>query len=69
MPYAWKNRYEVDETVLVIQNTLERGQGAPEWLKKTVQSALAQADQELTGYFYRELQRFVPEGEEFFRRS
>ncbi len=69
MPYTWKSRYDVDETVLVIQNTLERGQGVPEWLKKTVRSALSQADPALTEYFYGELRRFVPGGEDPFRES
>ncbi|MDI6719796.1 MAG: hypothetical protein QMD46_09320 [Methanomicrobiales archaeon] len=69
MPYTWKNRYDVDETVLVIQNTLERGQGVPAWLKKTVRSALSRADPELTQYFFGELDRFAPGAEAEFRES
>jgi hypothetical protein len=69
MPYRWRREYDVDETIVVIRNSMERGDQFPEWLSRTVQAALSLSEPPLIEYFYTQLARFAPEAVKHFRKA
>jgi hypothetical protein len=69
MPYRWRRKYDVDETIVVIRNSMERGDQFPEWLSRTVQAALSLSEPQMIEYFYTQLGRFAPEAVKYFRKA
>jgi hypothetical protein len=51
MPYRWKNNIDVDETVVVIKNVLDKNPELPAWFVGTICGAIADSDPMLGKYF------------------
>ena len=69
MGYRWKTNTDVDETVVVIMNSLDEKDVLPTWLVRTVQQSIADSDPEYVKYFFREVGQHVPKGMKFFEES
>ncbi len=68
MPYRWNDRQDVDEAVVVVMNTLERGQEIRGWLMRTLQEAINRSDPQLSQYFFSELEQHQPEALRYFKK-
>jgi hypothetical protein len=66
MPYRWNDRQDVDEAVVVVMNTLDRGEEIRGWLLRTLQQAIDDSDPQLSQYFFSELERHRPEALGYF---
>ncbi len=60
MPYRWKNNYDVDETIVVIKNVLDKNPEVPGWLVSTICGAIADSDPMLGKYFNEQLKIHAP---------
>lgn len=60
MPYRWKTRLDVDESIVVIMNSLDKSPDLPRWLVGTIQAAINDSIPELGIYFYSELKKYAP---------
>jgi len=69
MPYKWKKKVDVDETVVVVMNVLDKNPELPNWLVNTVVGAIRDSDPELVKYFYGELKKFAPGAMKFFEED
>ncbi|WP_317297156.1 hypothetical protein [Methanoculleus nereidis] len=68
MPYRWNNRQDVDEAVVAVMNTLDRGQEIHGWLMHTLQQAINDSEPQLAEHFFTELERHRPEALRYFRK-
>lgn len=66
MPYRWKKNVDVDETIVVIKNSLDENPELPNWLIRTVSGSIADSDPKYTRYFFAELKKHVPGAMKFF---
>ena len=66
MPYTWKKNVDVDETIVVIMNVLEKNCELPDWLVTTIYGAIGDSDPALVTYFYKEVEKFAPGAQQFF---
>ncbi len=69
MPYRWKRSIDVDETIVVIKNSLDENSTLPPWLVRTVSGSIADSDPKLAKYFFAELKKYAPEAMKFFERG
>lgn len=69
MPYRWKRRVDVDETVVVIKNVLDESPDLPDWLLRTIHGAITDSAPELGTYFFKEVKRYAPAAMKYFERG
>lgn len=69
MAYRWKNKVEVDEAVVVVMNSLEKGPDLSPWLVRTITAAIDDSDPALGRYFFEEIQKHAPAAVGFFARE
>jgi len=66
MPYTWKKNVDVDETIVVIMNVLDKKPELPNWLVNTIYGAIRDSDPALVMYFYDEVKKFAPGAVKYF---
>ncbi|MCQ1539020.1 hypothetical protein FTO68_08520 [Methanocalculus taiwanensis] len=66
MAYRWKNRIEVDEAVVVVMNSLEKGPDISPWLVRTMNAAIKDSDPAFGTYFFEEIKKHAPGAVRFF---
>ncbi|WP_048113134.1 hypothetical protein [Methanoculleus sp. MH98A] len=59
----------MDEAVVVVMNTLDRGQEIHGWLMRTLQQAINDSDPQLAEHFFAELEQHRPEALRYFRKT
>ncbi len=69
MPYRWKKNIDVDETIVVIKNVLDREKELPNWLVNTIYGAIRDSDPAMVTYFYAEVKKFVPATLKYFEEG
>ncbi|HUU75276.1 MAG TPA: hypothetical protein VMW63_04210 [Methanoregulaceae archaeon] len=69
MPYRWNKKLDVDETVVVIMNVLDKNQQLPNWLINTVVAALRGSDPAMARYFFGEVRKFAPAAMKYFEED
>lgn len=69
MPYRWKKKVDVDETIVVIKNVLDNQSDLPNWLVNTIYGAIRDSDPAMTKYFYTEVKRYVPATMKYFEEG
>jgi hypothetical protein len=57
---------DVDETVCVIQNSLNNDPELPHWLIETIKGAIADSDTQYTQYFFEEVKKYTPQAMKYF---
>ena len=60
MPYKWKTKVDVDETIVVIMNVLDKNPELPNWLVMTITGSISDSNQEMVKYFFNEVKHHVP---------
>jgi len=66
MPYRWKTKTDVDESVVVIMNVLDKNPDLPNWLIMTLNGSIADSDKKLVEYFFEEVRKHVPSSLKYF---
>lgn len=66
MAYKWKSRTEVDEAVVVVMNSMDKGPDLSPWLFRTIQAAIDDSDPEFGTYFLQEIKIHAPEAMRWF---
>lgn len=66
MPYTWKKNVDVDETIVVMMNMLDKKPELPDWLVTTISGAKRDSDPALVTYFYEEVKKFAPASITYF---
>jgi hypothetical protein len=66
MPYRWKTKTDVDETIVVIMNVLDKNPELPNWLLATINGSIADSDKKLSRYFFEEVKHHAPSALKFF---
>lgn len=66
MPYRWYNKIDADESIVVIMNSLDENEELPDWLRRTVQQAIYDSDNEIVRYFFDELKKYAPTTLKYF---
>jgi hypothetical protein len=66
MGYRWKNRTDVDESVVVLMNSLEDDGSIPGWLSKTINQSIKDSDAEYGKYFFEEVRQHAPAALKYF---
>jgi hypothetical protein len=69
MPYRWKKNVDVDETIVVIKNVLDKQPELPNWLVNTIYGAIRDSDAAFAKYFYGEVKKFVPKALKYFEEG
>jgi hypothetical protein len=69
MPYRWKTKIAVDETIVVIMNVLDKNPDLPNWLIETINGSIADSDKKLVRYFFEEVKKYVPAALKYFEAS
>jgi hypothetical protein len=69
MPYRWRTRLDVDESIVVIMNSLDKSSELPNWLTVTIRAAITDSDPEMSRYFYSELKKYAPKAMKYFEGS
>jgi hypothetical protein len=69
MPYRWKNKVAVDETIVVIMNVLDKNPDLPNWLIATINGSIADSDKKLVKYFFEEVEKHTPKALKYFESS
>jgi hypothetical protein len=66
MPYRWKKKVDVDETVVVIMNVLDMNPDLPNWPLATINGSIANSDKKLVKYFFGEVKKHIPSALKYF---
>jgi hypothetical protein len=66
MPYRWKNKVDVDETVVVVMNVLDKNPDLPNWLLVTINGSIADSEKNLSRYFFDEIRKHAPSALKYF---
>jgi hypothetical protein len=66
MPYRWKTKVDVDETIVVMMNVLDKNPDLPNWLIVTVAGSITDSDKKLVKYFFEEVKKHVPAALKYF---
>ena len=69
MPYKWKTRVDVDETIVVIMNVLDKNPDLPNWLIVTIVGSIADSDKKMVKYFFQEVEKRVPAALKYFESN
>jgi hypothetical protein len=60
---------DVDETIVVIMNVLDKQSELPNWLVNTIYGSIRDSDAAFTRYFYGEVKKFVPKALKYFEEG
>ncbi len=66
MPYRWKTKVAVDETIVVIMNVLDKNPDLPNWLIATIIGSIEDSDKKLVKYFFEEVEKHAPSAMKYF---
>ncbi len=66
MPYRWYKKVDVDESVVVIMNVLDKNPDLPNWLIVTLNGSIADSDKKLVKYFFEEVKKYAPAALKYF---
>jgi hypothetical protein len=66
MPYRWKSKVDVDETIVVMMNVLEKSPDMPNWLIVTINGSIADSEKKFVEYFFKETKNHVPKALKYF---
>jgi len=66
MPYRWKTKIDVDETIVVMMNVLDKNPDLPNWLIVTIIGSITDSDKKLVRYFFEEVEKHVPAALKYF---
>ncbi len=66
MPYRWKSKVDVDETIVVLMNVLDKKPDVPNWLITTIMGSIADSDKTMARYFFEEVKKHVPKALKYF---
>jgi hypothetical protein len=69
MPYRWKTKIDVDETIVVIMNVLDKNPDLPNWLIVTIVGSIADSDKKMVKYFFQEVEKRVPPALKYFESN
>ena len=69
MPYRWKKKVDVDETIVVIKNVLDKQPELPNWLVNTIYGSIRDSDKAMVKYFYDEVKKYVPTALKYFEEG
>ncbi len=69
MPYTWKTTVDVDETIVVLMNVLEKNTELPNWLVMTINGSISDSDQEMVKYFFKEVKQHIPVALKYFETT
>jgi hypothetical protein len=69
MPYRWKTKIDVDETIVVIMNVLDQNPELPNWLVNTGYGAIRDSDPAMVKNFYAEVKNFKPGALKYFEEG
>ena len=69
MPYKWKKNVDVDETIVVIKNVLDKNTELPNWLVCTIIGSIKDSDQKMVKYFFEEIKNHVPTALKYFETT
>jgi hypothetical protein len=69
MPYRWKKKVDVDETIVVIKNVLDKQPELPNWLVNTIYGAIRDSDPAMTKYFYDGVKKHAPTALKYFEEG
>jgi hypothetical protein len=69
MPYHWKKKVDVDETVVVVKRVFAEDSELPNWLVNTIYGSIRESDPKLTEYFYQEIKKYVPKAMKYFEEG
>jgi len=69
MPYKWKTKVDVDETIVVIMNVLDKNTELPNWLVCTITGSISDSKPEMTKYFFDEVKNHVPTALKYFEST
>jgi hypothetical protein len=66
MPYRWKTKVDVDETIVVMMNVLDKNPDLPNWLIVTITGSITDSDKKMVKYFFEEVKKHVPAALKYF---
>jgi len=69
MPYTWKTTVDVDETIVVLMNVLDKNTEIPNWLVMTIIGSISDSDQEMAKYFFEEVKQHIPAALKYFETT
>ncbi len=69
MPYRWKTKIDVDETIVVMMNVLDKNPDLPNWLIVTIIGSIADSDKNMVRYFFIEVEKHVPAALKYFEAN
>ncbi|MEN6611650.1 MAG: hypothetical protein ABFC24_12475, partial [Methanoregulaceae archaeon] len=64
--YRWKTKVDVDETIVVIMNVLDKNPDLPNWLIVTIIGSISDSDKKMVEYFFKEVKKHVPAALKYF---
>jgi hypothetical protein len=69
MPYKWKTKIDVDETIVVIMNVIGNNPDLPNWLVMTINGCISDSDKDMVKYFFEEVKKHIPGALKYFELS
>jgi hypothetical protein len=69
MPYTWKTTVDVDETIVVLMNVLDKNTELPNWLVMTITGSIADSEKEMIKYFFEEVKQHIPVALKYFETT
>lgn len=66
MPYRWKTKIDVDETIVVMMNVLDKHPDLPNWLITTIIGSISDSDKKMVRYFFEEAKKHTPAALKYF---
>lgn len=69
MPHGWNGNRDVDQTIVVIRNCLDRGPELPGWLVGTINRTITESDPSMANYFFAELKKYAPGAMKYFEEG
>ena len=66
MPYRWKTKVDVDETIVVMMNVLDKNPDLPNWLIATIIGSITDSDKKVVRYFFEEVKKHIPAAMKYF---
>nr|WP_319540458.1 hypothetical protein [uncultured Methanospirillum sp.] len=69
MPYTWKTTVDVDETIVVLMNVLDKNTELPNWLVCTINGSISDSKPEIVKYFFEEVKQHIPAAMKYFETT
>jgi hypothetical protein len=69
MPYRWKTKVDVDETIVVIMSVLDKKSDLPNWLIVTIIGSIRDSDKKMVKYFFEEVEKHTPSALKYFESN